>query len=137
MNSISNIPDFGEKVSKSSSIVEHALEAAHQMGIARSRTVDIRKALNSTDYDLCFDTAQKILKKYRRMLNFHTPLTGVSIINVTLEEAYSYSIDYWKDILKYLEMLIYIDVAIQTGLKFVIEDKLKKIFLSENGAASH
>ena len=71
------------------------------------------------------------------MLNFYTPLTGVSMINVTLEEAHSYGINYWKDALKYVEMLIYVDVAIQSGLKFVIEDRLKKIFLSENGAASH
>ena len=34
-------------------------------------------------------------------------------------------------------MLIYVNVAIQSGLKSVIEDKLKKIFLSENGAASY
>ena len=137
MNSISNIPDSGEKVSQSFSIVKHALEAAHQMGKAQLQTVEIRKALDSTDYDLCFNTAQKILKKYRKMLNSYTSLTRVFIIDVPLEEAHSYGIDYWKDALKYVEMLIYIDVAIQSGLKFVIEDRLKKIFLSENGAASH
>ena len=137
MNSISNIPDSGEKVSQSFSIVKHALEAAHQMGKAQLQTVEIRKALDSADYDLCFDTAQKILKKYRKMLNSYTSLTGVFIIDVTPEEALSYGIDYWKDALKYAEMLIYVNVAIQSGLKSVIEDKLEKIFLSENGATSY
>ena len=137
INSISNIPDFDEKVSQSFSIVKHALEAAHQMGKTQLQTVEIRKALDSTDYDLCFNTAQKILKKHRRMLNFYTPLTGVSMINATLEEAHSYSINYWKDALKYVEMLIYVNVAIQSGLKSTIEDKLKKIFLSENKAISY
>lgn len=91
----------------------------------------------STDYDLCFNSAQKILKKYRKMLNSYTSLTGVFIIDVTPDEVYLYGIDYWKDALKYSEMLIYVNVAIQSGLKSVIEDKLKKIFLSENGATSY
>ena len=137
MNSISNIPDSGEKVSKSFSIVKHALEAAHQMGKAQLQTVEIRKALDSTDYDLCFNTAQKILKKYRKMLNSYTSLTGVFIIDVTPEEAHSYGVDYWKDALKYAEMLIYVNVAIQSGLKSIIKDKLEKIFLSENKAISY
>ena len=137
INSISNIPDFDEKVSQSFSIVKHALEAAHQMGKTQLQTVEIRKALDSTDYDLCFNTAQKILKKHRRMLNSYTSLTGVFIIDVTPDEVYLYGIDYWKDALIYSEMLIYVNVAIQSGLKSVIEDKLKKIFLSENGATSY
>ena len=137
MNSISNIPDSGEKVSQSFSIVKHTLEAAHQMGKAQLQTVEIRKALDSADYDLCFDTAQKILKKYRKMLNSYTSLTGVFIIDVTPEEALSYGIDYWKDALKYAEMLIYVNVAIQSGLKSIIKDKLEKIFLSENKAISY
>lgn len=66
------------------------------------------------------------------MLNSYTFLTGVSIIDVTLEEAHSKGVDYWKDVLKYVEMLIYVDAAAQSGLKSVIEDKLKKIFLPEN-----
>ena len=59
------------------------------------------------------------------------------MINVTLEEAHSYGINYWKDALKYVEMLIYVNVAIQSGLKSIIKDTLEKIFLSENGAASY
>ena len=51
MNSISNIPTSDEKVSRSFSIVKRALEAAHQMGNAQLQTVEIRKALDSTDYD--------------------------------------------------------------------------------------
>ena len=137
MNSISNIPTSDEKVSQSFSIVKRALEAAHQMGNTQLQTVEIHKALDSTDYDLCFNTAQKILKKHRRMLNSYTFLTGVSIIDVTPEEAHSNGIDYWKGVLKYVEMLIYVNVAIQSGLKSTIEDKLKKIFLSENKAISY
>ncbi len=132
MNSISNISNPDEKVSQSFSIVKHALEAAHQLSKAQIQTVEIRKALESADYNFCFDIAQKFLKKYRRMLNSYTFLTGVSIIDVTLEEALSKGIDYWKDSLKYAEMLIYADVAVQSGLKSVIEDKLKKIFLPES-----
>lgn len=45
-----------------------------------------------------------------------------SIIDVTPDEVYLYGIDYWKDALKYSEMLIYVNVAIQSGLKSVIED---------------
>ncbi len=71
------------------------------------------------------------------MLNSYTFLTGISIIDVTPEEAYSNGIDYWKGVLKYVEMLIYVNVAIQSGLKSTIEDKLKKIFLSENKAISY
>lgn len=66
------------------------------------------------------------------MLNSYAFLTGVSIIDVTLEEAHSKGVGYWKDALKYAEMLIYVDAAVQSGLKSVIEDKLKKIFLPEN-----
>ena len=101
MNRISNIPDSDEKVSKSFSIVKHALEAAHQLGMAQLQTAEICKALESNDYNLCFDTAQKILKRNRKMLNSYTYLTGVSMIDVTPEEAYSNGIDYWKDALKY------------------------------------
>ena len=43
----------------------------------------------------------------------------------------------YKDALKYSEMLIYVNVAIQSGLKSIIKDKLEKIFLSENGATSY
>ena len=113
-------------------IQRESMEAAPQL-----KASGLEGDYRSTDYDLCFNTAQKILKKYRRMLNFYTPLTGVSMINVTLEEAHSYGINYWKDALKYVEMLIYVNVAIQSGLKSTIEDKLKKIFLSENKAISY
>lgn len=132
MNSVSNIPNSDEKVSQSFNIVKHALEAAHQLSKVQMQTVEIRKALESADYNFCFDVAQKCLKKYRRMLNSYTLLTGISIIDVTLDEAHSKDIGYWKDVLKYAEMLIYVDAAVQSGLKSVIEDKLKKIFLPEN-----
>lgn len=137
MNSVSNIPDSVEKLSQSFNVVKHVLEAAHQTGKAQLQTAEIRKALESTDYDLCFNAAQKILKKYRRMLNSYTFLTGISIIDITPGEAYSKDIDYWKDALKYSEMLIYVNVAVESGLKSVIEEKLKRIFLSENRAATH
>lgn len=134
MNSISNIPNSDEQVSQSFSIVKHTLDSAHQLSKVQMQTVEIRKALESTDYNFCFAVAQKFLKTYRRMLNSYTPLTGVSIIDITLEEAHSKDIGYWKDALKYAEMLIYVDAAVQFGLKSVIEDKLKKIFLPENNA---
>lgn len=136
MNSISNIPNSDEKVSRSFNVVKHALEAAHQLSKVQIQTVEIRKALESADYNFCFDVAQKFLKKYRRMLNSYTFLTGVSIVDVTLEEAYLKGIDYWKDVLKYAEMLIYVDAAVQSGLKSVIEDKLKRIFQPEKSTTA-
>ena len=113
-------------------IQRESMEAAPQL-----KASGLEGDYRSTDYDLCFNSAQKISKKYRKMLNSYTSLTGVSIIDVTPDEVYLYGIDYWKDALKYSEMLIYVNVAIQSGLKSVIEDKLKKIFLSENGATSY
>lgn len=135
VKSISNVSNFDnsdKKVSQGFSIVKHALEAAHQLSKAQVQTTEIRKALESADYNSCYNVAQKFLKKYRKMLNSYTFLTGVSIIDITLEEARSKSIDYWKDALKYAEMLIYADVAIHSGLKSVIEEKLKRIFLQKN-----
>ena len=113
-------------------IQRESMEAAPQL-----KASGLEGDYRSTDYDLCFNSAQKILKKYRKMLNSYMSLTGVSIIDVTPDEVYLYGIDYWKDALKYSEMLIYVNVAIQSGLKSVIEDKLEKIFLSENGATSY
>lgn len=133
VNSIPNISDFDDsdkKVSQAFGIVKHALEAAHQLHKAQMLTSEIRKAVESTDYDFCFNAAQKFLKKYRRMLNSYTFLTGISFVEITREEAYSMGIGYWRDVLKYSEVLIYIDVAAQSELKFAIEDKLRKIFLS-------
>lgn len=136
INSISNISNSDEKVSQGFSVVKHTLEAAHQLSKAQMQTVEIRKALESADHNFCFDVAQKFLKKYRRMLNSYTFLTGVSIVDVTLEEAHLKGIEYWKDALKYAEMLIYVDAAVQSGLKSVIEDKLKRIFQPEKSTTA-
>lgn len=61
-------------------------------------------------------------------ITFDKGIQLLAIIVVTPDEVYLYGIDYWKDALKYSEMLIYVNVAIQSGLKSVIEDKLKKSF---------
>ena len=45
----------------------------------------------STDYDLCFNSAQKILKKYRKMLNSYTSLTGVSLL-MLLQMKFIYTV---------------------------------------------
>lgn len=131
-NNISNIPCSEKTVSKAFDIVKRALEAAHQLGKVKLQTNEIRKALETNDYDYCFDTAQKNLVKYRKMINSYTFLTGVVIIDVTLEEAHSKNITYWKSVLQFTEMLIYANEAVNLGLKTFIEKKLKELFLQEN-----
>lgn len=131
-NSIYNISCSEEKVAEAFGIVRHTLEKAHQMGKVELQTKEIRKAIETTDYDYCFDTAQKVLTKYRKMINSYTVLTGVSIIDITLKEARSMNIMYWQSTLKFTEMLIYANEAIECGLNSVIEEELQKLFLSKN-----
>lgn len=128
-NSISNISYPEEKVSEAFDIVKHALKNAHQMSKVELQTSEIRKALDTTDYDYCFDTAQRFLSKYRKMINSYSFLTGIFIIDIIAEEAHSKNIAYWKSALRFTEMLIYADEVINYGLKSAIEEKLKRLFL--------
>lgn len=60
VNSISDISDFDDsdkKISQTFSIVKHALEAAHQLHKVQMQTSEIRKAMESMDYDFCFNAA--------------------------------------------------------------------------------
>lgn len=120
------------KVSAAFDVVRHALDAAHQM--SKVKTTEIRKALEASDYDFCFSTAQKFLKKYRNLINSYAFLTDVVVIDITIEESRAKDITYWQSALRFVEMLLYANEAIECGLKSVIEEKLRKIFLSENQA---
>lgn len=85
-NSISTIPCSTEKMSAALSIIKHALTAAHQMSLVKLQTTEIRAALKSVDYNLCFDTAQKFLKANRKMINSYSALTGVFVIGSILRK---------------------------------------------------
>lgn len=130
VNSISNIQYSDEKINKAFDIVKRALEAAHRTSKVNLQTREIRIALETKDYNFCFDIAQKFLRKYKNMINSYTFLTGIVVINITPEEADTKNITYWKSVLKFTEMLIYANEAIDCGLKHIIEEKFKKIFLS-------
>lgn len=127
VNSISNIPCSEETVSEAFAIIKHALEVAHQLGKLELQTSEIRKALETNDYDYCFDIAQRFLRKYRKIINSYTFLTGAAIIDITVEEAHSKKITYWQSVLRFIEMLIYANEAVNLGLKPVIEKKIERI----------
>lgn len=61
-------------------------------------------------------------------------LTGVVVIDMSIEESRSKDITYWQSVLKFTEMLLYANEAIECGLASVIEEKFRKIFLSEGQA---
>lgn len=121
-------PASDEKVQEGFRVVKQVLEDAHQGSKALIRTKDIRTALRSDDYGFCLQAAQECLKQNRRMLDGYEPITGVSIIDMTWDEAYEKDIDYWKQALRYTEMVIYADEVVKCGLKHIVEEKLKKIF---------
>lgn len=131
-NNITSICCSDQKVSAAFDVVRHALDAAHQMSKVKLQTAEIREALQTSDYDFCFNTAQKFLKKYRNLINSYAFLTDVVVIDITLEESRSKDITYWQSSLRFVEMLLYANEAIECGLKSVIEEKLRKIFLPED-----
>lgn len=59
-------------------------------------------------------------------------MTDVVVIDITLEESRSKDITYWQSSLRFAEMLLYANEAIECGLKSVIEENLRKIFLPED-----
>lgn len=133
-NNITSICCSDQKVSAAFDIVRHALDVAHQMSKVKLQTAEIRKALEASDYDLCFHTAQKFLKEYRNLINSYAFLTDVVVIDISVEESRSKDITYWQSALRFTEMLLYANEAIECGLKSVIEEKFRKIFLPEGQA---
>jgi len=67
-------------------IQRESMEAAPQL-----KASGLEGGYRSTDYDLCFNSAQKILKKYRKMLNSYTSLTGVSLL-MLLQMKFIYTV---------------------------------------------
>lgn len=67
-NNITSICCSDQNVSAAFDVVRHALDAAHQMSKVKLQTAEIRKALQASDYNFCFNTAQKFLKKYRNLI---------------------------------------------------------------------
>lgn len=105
-----------------------ALKKAHQYDVVRAKTKDIRIALSSDDKKICFNTAQRYLKKYRELINSYSQLTNVEVIDITKEEAESRDITHWKFALNLVEMIVFTDNAKECIAKSLIEDTLKSIF---------
>lgn len=133
VNCISNIPCIDERISQGFKAIERALAAAHRTAIVSGQTRGIRTALNSSDYELCFRTAQDTLKRCRKMIASYALVTGVHLVWVTEEEARSWGIDCWKAALRFVEMLIYANEAVKAGLESIIKKELQKIFSPEDG----
>lgn len=131
VSSMTNITCSDKKVSEASDVIRHTLDAAHLMSRAKWKTAEIREALATNDYDSCFNTAQKFLKKYRNVINAYAFLTGIVVVSITAEESRGKDIVYWRSVLRFVEMLLYADEAMHCGLQSVIEEKIRKIFFSE------
>lgn len=128
-----NLPTEG-KLSKGFRIVNKVLESAHRAAMARADTSEIRAALNSTDYEYCYSVAQSSLKNYRKLLNSYSLLTGIMVVDLPIGEAKSKDISFWKYVLNYIKLVIYVDAAIKCGLEAIIKKDLEEIFSTEKEA---
>lgn len=117
-----------ERVIKALHIVNVALDAAHQTCKALEKTYKLRQALKTDDYALCLRTAQETLWRYESLINSYSILTSVKVIHLSSQEIYDKDIFYWKTILEFEILIIFIDTAFKFGLKTVLEDSLEKIF---------
>lgn len=117
-----------EQTIQAISVLKKTLKAAHQINVVTARTAQIRAARESDEYNFCFNTAQKLLKKYKNLINSYSLWTNIKIINITEAEARKKDIYFWKSTLEFVEMIIYVEVAVQFGLKSMIEDKFKQVF---------
>lgn len=124
------LPSEG-KISQGFRVVNKVLESAHRAVMARVNTNELRPALNSTDYEYCYSVAQSYLKKYRKLLNSYSTLTGIMVVDLSIEDAKSKDISFWKYVLNYIMLVIYMDAAVQSGLDAVIEKGLSEIFSTE------
>lgn len=105
-----------------------ALKKAHQYDAVRAKTKDVRIALCSDNKKICFDTAQRFLKKYRSLINSYSQLTNIEVVDITEAEAESRDITHWKSVLNLVEMIVFTDNAKECIAKSLIEDTLESIF---------
>lgn len=116
-----------DKVSRAFHIVKSVLDAAHHMNEARAKTAEVRAAQESDEYEVCYQTAQKYLHRYKDLINSLASITQVHIVYISEEEARAKDIAFWKDSLCFLEMVIYADVAARYGLQVIIKSKMEKM----------
>lgn len=129
---LSNVQFQNEQVDEWIERLYKSLKKAHQYDVVRARTKDIRIALCSDNKKICFDTAQRFLKKYRSLINSYSQLTNMEVIDITEEEAESRDITHWKSVLNLVEMIVFTDNAKECMTKSIIEDALENIFDFKN-----
>lgn len=122
-----------DRVSRAFHIVKAVLDAAHHMNEARAKTVEVRTARESNEYEVCYQTAQTYLHQYHDQINLFAPITQVHLVCVSEEEARAKDIAFWKSSLCLVEMIIYANVAVRYGLQTLIKSQLEKAFSSEIG----
>ena len=128
MNYISIEQNQNEQIAQVIDFIKKALDAAHRTVEIGMKTTEIRKATKSDNYEVCFNIAQKGLKKYRGLINSISMLTNVRVFDITEEEARKKDIDYWKSVLNFVEMIIFVNSAGEIISKSRVEDKIKEIF---------
>ena len=128
MNTTLNIEVTNSETSRAMEIVKKTLEAAHELHRVWPKTVEIRNAIASSNFDICLSTAQKYLRQYRTMINSYSFLTGIHVIDVSLEECKEKSACEWQTVLSFVEMIIYLDTALKYGAKTAIKDAIKRVF---------
>lgn len=128
MNTILSRDAVSEQTSSAMDVVKKSLDAAHELQRAQILTAEIRNAKKSPDWDKCYATAQEYLKRYRTRIDAYSFWTNIQVIDIAKSEAEGKSIQEWKSVLAFIEMILYLDTALKYGAKNVIEHKIKQIF---------
>lgn len=128
MNTILSRDAANEQTSCAMDVIKKTLSAAHELSRAKILTVEIRDARNSSDWDKCYSTAQRYLRRYRHLINSYAFWTNVQVIDIPRSEAEDKNIEEWKSVLDFIEMILYLDTALKYGAKTVIEHEIKRIF---------
>lgn len=128
MNYISIEQNQNEQIAQVIDFIKKALDAAHETIKISMKTAEIRKAKKSDNYEVCFNVAQKVLKKYQDLINSISTLTNVRVFDITEEEARKKDIDYWRSVLNFVEMIVFVNSAGEIISKSRVEDKIKEIF---------
>lgn len=128
MNATLNMDANTSGMPRAMDVVEKALKAAHEIHRVQLKTAEIRIARESSNIDICCSAVQKYLRQYRKLINSYSSLTNIQVIDVSMEEVRSKSIQEWKDVLSFIEMIIYLDAALHYGAKTFIEQEIKQAF---------
>lgn len=123
-----DISYYEEQISDTFDIVKRSLAAAHMLSKVEVQTSEIRKSLESLDYEFCYSAAQKFLKTHKKLINRYSGITGICVISLSTDETQSKDIAHWKLCLRFVEMIIYVDEALKFGVKIVIEKHIKEKF---------